>query len=236
MGARRQFTRGVIGYPTVLLAIAWFGIWLLWPQVTAPRQPKLRLPKPRIGFTRLQSEDVIAYKRPTLFARSADGDFAAFTDQDPAIASFVRVHRPTQPVYLEFPAIRHAQEDGTAAFILEPPAQPALRRWYPDLQQPAPPKAREASWKLLVEPASSLKECGFRIPDAMAERLAALGKAFALVARVAINASGRVEEVFLEDRTDDLEINRAVLGALERGMVSSVGRPCRGRIVVSLNR
>ena len=71
-----QYSRGPIGFPSVLLAVAWGAIWLLWPSLkpdaTAARRSSVSGLEVSVGAAQES-----LYMSPILFARSTRVGFRA---------------------------------------------------------------------------------------------------------------------------------------------------------------
>lgn len=230
---KSSFTRGPIGYPTVLLVGAWVSLWLLWPQVKSSRVRAGRLPEPRVSYIPLQRQDAITHRSPVLFARGSRLGFSLTTDEEGTAAAFSPGPSPAEPTFLEpatFPApkqppMRIGREGLTPAHYRPEWAASGLTI-----------AATNRQPKLLVEPSPTLKECGFQIPEELAAKVVGLGMPCLLTAHVEMTRDGRVRNVFLEDPSGDGALNRAVLGMLEKAILRRHGAPCAGKVLVSFGR
>jgi len=232
MRRRNPFSRGVIGVPTVLIALAWLGLWALWPAADGSVVRDGNLPGARVSYRR-GAENGSLYRDPTIVAfPSRIGGGPVDEQEGPAEARPWRPPRP--PRFLESGLVPGAA--GPAA--QEVPARNGRARreqltyeplW---LEAPVFSQAPAGGRRVGVEASAELRDRGFEVPGLAAEGAKWAETPWQVKVTVDIGEDGRPEHVFLETPCEHKEVNAAVVLMMYRGKLKKAGSPCAGRVTV----
>ena len=232
MHRRNPFSRGVIGVPTVLIALAWLGLWALWPSAEGSVVRGGSLPGARVSYRR-GAENGSLYRDPTIVAfPSRIGGGPVDEQEGPAEARPWRPPRP--PRFLEpGPVPGAAGPEASAETALN---RRALRERlaYEPLWPEAPVFSRSPAGdrRVRVEAAAELRDRGFEVPGLAAEGTKWAEPPWQVVVAVDIGEDGRPEHVFLETPCEHKEVNAAVVRMMYKGELKKAGSPCAGRVTV----
>lgn len=226
---RYAYSRSPIGWPSLLVAVLWVGLWAIWP-----------------GWRRLPSDSVRRREGGLALYHAAIGDWyvpftlngasdhAAFEDGVRGGVEELLELTPRAPRYLVsdevVPASPTVPASGARGVL---PA--GLRPMRVPTGPGGPHKAETGllAMRLRVHTTGALKEQGFQIPDLTMETIRHDATAWSAVLHVETDQSGRVEHVFLERGTGDRPADTRLMGAVQRGVASRPGGAARGRVKVS---
>ncbi|MFC1462473.1 hypothetical protein ACFLQU_02600 [Verrucomicrobiota bacterium] len=223
-----QYSRGIMGLPSLFVAVCWLAIWLVWTSIDSTTPAGRARIVTRTVFSQPVSANP-AEMDPRDIIRLQRGSDEMDAPSSAAISRYV-----AEPKYLERPA-REATAGGGA------PYGRVLRRnavkgatYRPDWRE-APVFVRKAPGKPkpLVECSDQLELNGFQLPQMVLIQLG-LGKApWQVVVHLETDENGRVEHVFLDRGSDDSLVNKRVVQAMYRGRLVTKGARCEGTITVS---
>lgn len=222
-----RYSRGIMGLPSLLVALSWAAVWLLWT--------------PTAG-TRLVERPPAATR--TVFSEPDPADFAAMDPRDiirlqrrademDAPSSAVISHYAAGPSYLQRGPLGTKREDDLpyrSALCPEPGPQKYRPNWREKavFRPPSPVEPR-----LVIQCSGELRKYGFHLQE-LVSRMLALGKAPRQVAvHVKTDENGRVEHVFLDESSGDAQVDQRVLKAIYRGRLVTKGARCSGSVTVS---
>jgi hypothetical protein len=207
-GAPRRRT---VEIPVLLLALAWGGLWLLWPV------PQATLSQRRMSTTHIAAvpADALRIEATSAFA-------------EPWTAAHIRLEN--EPVPLDAFVFR-ADPSATLARQFESgprpdPNRPTLFDRRVERRRLAPPVPRAPASPPESAPAAgpgfraapSLRARAFSIPDTALKTLTDYPSSLCVSLQVALDRHGRPEYVFIEDGSGNAEFDRAALEAVYRGV------------------
>jgi len=234
MGKQKEsYTPGLVGLPSVFIAVAWLALWLVWPLGIRPLAAAHRAAVTQVSYMRFGTGKASLYMQPDIFVHSpmVKSRLAEQDEGDTAALCGLRVRHPR---FLE----RRTMRGETApAGEMEPLATRAsgqlvayLPRWQDDHVF-----SRKAAqdMRVFAEPAGELKKYHFRIPAIPVESLKQREKPWLVVVYVEVGEAGRPEHVFLSTGCDDPKINAVVVRTMYRGRLAEPGIRCGGHVTVS---
>jgi hypothetical protein len=216
-----------IDTPTVLTAVAWVAIWLLWP-MNGAEKPRSRV-QTAAGVGYLAGGPAAPwYVEPDWFARTTRPgfgmpDLTAAMDSAVPDKSMMDSPRFVQGgMDVERPGGGPMPETGVGAehhvhWVSKPAFQTAI---------PSPP--------VVVTMSAELVACRFELPAfATNDVLMARAKPWQVVAHVDVGADGRSENVLIELGCEDPQVNATIVRWLDRGVAGKAGVPVSGRVTVN---
>ncbi|MBL7076313.1 MAG: hypothetical protein ISS31_02475 [Kiritimatiellae bacterium] len=229
-----QYSRGPIGVPSVLLALAWVFIWLLWPSADAEQTA---LGRRRESQTEV-SYGVVAeslYMSPLLFARATRVGFRA---PEEATGDVELLDREDKSRRLRFLHVAPSAPDFNGMKRHASDAVPVKQvdAYRPVWKDSANFEASGSTNRIMVDVRGALRERGYKPgsitwPEDVSELQGAEIEAF-----VGVDAEGMAEGVFLERASGHATLDANVVRALERGTASAGTAPVSGRVTVTIRR
>lgn len=233
---RIHYSRGVIGLPSVFVAVAWIALWLVWPSGGKVVSPMRSPASPRVFYVQLGTgREKLTDSLP--FVDGISPASILHHDEDEPAESLLS-QRVRRPRYLE----RSIElKVGTASGITGslsgrvsgmPPGgyRSQWRDEHVFSQEPG------QNLKVIVRPSGDLKKYGFKVPELPIENIKRRDKPWMVVVYVQTGDNGWPEHVFLESGCDDEEVNAMIVRAMYRGCLSTLAVRCAGRVTVSFGR
>lgn len=229
---KKAYQPGVIGTPSVLIAVGWVSIWLLWPGVRPVARDETVASGSRVAYVRLGSAGGNWYTRPDVFGRPSWVGFRL----PPAAEGM-----PEGAIGRRYPAALLTRADAVAAESRSAPSVEApsfawgggATRYEPRWRESHVFQRRNGIKGLLkVEPRGGLRAGSVTLRAADVEHLSGYGKPWHLVLGVEVGADGGVEHVFVEAAGEDAAITAEAVRAVHRARVEG-GAGRSGRIALS---
>jgi hypothetical protein len=222
----------VAGWPSVLIAVSWLGLWLLWPPVTAGPPRRREAPAVRSAYLPSLPADALLYRKPDVFGLPSSVGFRiADSDAGSPVPDVLPRYRRARARCLEMadgqvsvppPAV--AASDPVALEDIER----APFRW-PTVDG-FPPPAGTAAW-LAVETDPALAQAGFAVPGLASSVSGLTDKAWEVDLSVGLDEDGSAEHVFLERRSGNTNVDHRVVRAVFGGR-GRAGVPAAGSVTI----
>ena len=227
---RARYVRGIVGYPSVLLVVAWVGLWFLWPRVPPALNLPGRVPRPRVVYHAAAGAAASLYVSPVVFALSSRVGFG-MPERSTSSPDTAPARMAPSPRFLGWP-------EAAALYPVMPrdvggvlgPEERAYHPLWPAPAALAGPATNVV--EVVMQSRGALRSAGFsaRLPPELVGMSEAL---WVTEAFVVLDKDGVPEHVFLEKRCQDAKINDAVVRALHRGRAPGATSPVAGRVVIS---
>jgi len=228
---KSPYSGGSIGFPSVILAGAWAGLWLLWPPLDFTSTPARRLPDVRVSYVKFGAGQGSLYMKPYLFGLPSRVGFRfRFPEDDSGVPAGLSGH-----------CVNHSRLLDRDEAVVKKVAVSDIRgrsvelgEYRPHLE-PVSAFSRKAAGEMrtLVMTSGELKDKGFQVPEFPEGVLKQFDKPWRVAVYVEIGNDGRVEHVFLESGNHDPAVDAAVVRHMHRGKLSRPGTGCTGRVTVS---
>ncbi len=229
-----QYSRGPIGLPSVLLAMGWIVIWLLWPSLvpgTGAQVPR-RVSGVEVSYGVVEES---LYMSPLLFARATRVGFRApeeassdadLLDLEPRSRTLRYLH--VAPPAPDYGALRRQTPEGVA--VKQVDGYRPLWKDSADFETAAGTNA------VTVELSAPLRERGYRPGGITWPEGAVELQRLEIRAFVAVDADGMTEGVFLEQGSGHARVDADVVRALEKGKAAPGAGSASGRVSVTMRR
>lgn len=230
---KSYYSRGLVDFSSVFIALAWIALWFLWPsgEKLPVRVRELRIP--RVSYVSFSEVEGRIYIDPTLLALPSRVGFR-LPEQEEGIPDALSSFSTSSPKFLK--RRKGLVEESVVGEAKSVPGNAfsqigAYRPYWRDTHVFS--KKNGQVMQLLVEPSDKLKKYGFQVPEFPIEKVEHLGKPWMVVVYIEVNKDGRPEHVFLEIGCDDSQINTMVVKTMYRGRLSIPGIKCEGRVRVN---
>ena len=230
-----QYSRVPIGIPSVLLAVAWGAIWLLWPSLSpdADGARRGRVQGATVSYGEVQES---LYMSPSLFARSTRIGFRAPEGQSEELAvDGIERERPRT----RFLHVRPPEPDYAGMRVdLSSAATPTKRvdGYRPVWKDESTFSREQTTNAVVVEVRGALKVRRYQPAELAAPEEMAGARERQVTAVVAVGRDGTPGDVFVESGSGELSVDAAVVRALERGAALPADGPASGRVIVTIRR
>ena len=212
-----------IGAPSVLVAVFWFAIWLVWPVngfvVEENRvESNCRVMSVPVmkGYAGINPTDIVRASRNRRSLSTLSGALMRYYSGRPA---YVEENWRTADKGSREEEIVHETSE-TYGFV------PV---W---TDKPVFDGKPEQPGGLLFEATGKLGEYEFSLAPAVLDGLREGEAPWQIELSVAVNARGRVEHVFVEESTSDTARDSRIVRAVYNGRVPGDHAGCRGRLVI----
>lgn len=231
---KKFYSRGFIDLPSVLIALAWFGLWLVWPLAEQSAKGRTHgLGGPRVAYVRFAAGEGNLYMEPDLFGRPSRIGFR-LPEQREDVPVTVPDHRTSLPRFLEWPSTLPAESTSADHELLSDRASRQMGSYRPYRREEHVFSQKAGrDMRTLAEVSGELKKYGFLAPVFRVESVKQSDKPWLVVVYVEVSEDGRPEHVFLETKCDDQEINDMIVKAMYKGRLLRPGKRCEGRVTVS---
>ncbi|MFC1497681.1 hypothetical protein ACFLS1_04285 [Verrucomicrobiota bacterium] len=237
MKKSRSYSMGIIGLPSVLVALGWIGLWFAWPLPPEGHTADIGKEKTfEVSYVQFDDGKGKTYLDPIILSRSSDNG-NAWPDEGEERMDVLCSYQARPPKFLE----RHPEEEQEASRFVEYEALyaktiqglekrgPRWRRKLVDGQSLKP----ERDMVMIIELSEKIKEYGFQIPDFPVKLKEYSQKPWLVTVYVEVNQDGKAEHVFLVTGSNSREVNDIVIRTMEKGKLVKPGERCSGRITVS---
>lgn len=227
--SRHEYSRGVVPWPSLLIALGWIGIWFAWP-LGADSGSKLE--SSTVVSVIDESEIESSLYRPDTFLPSASGFTVADVENVPVSIFREEVHVPPRFLAKDEALPRLRIRDSVLVYSLDD-----ARRYAPLYrEQPIFDRMQEDSLHVLTIVEGALRERGFAVPDLSKVLEGKTERPWTVEMDVRVDAEGRVCHVFLLSRSQDDELNTALVRKMYFAKLVPVDSECSGRVVISCGR
>lgn len=214
--------------PTVLIGCSWFGLWMLWP--SSPVAVPAKLAAVRLSAIEADGGGLDAYCAPTLFGPPSPVGFS-FGHEIPWRLAADAPPDEAGPRLLSRDALGRSLSDAAGPM---PPVPTPDDGYRPRFPRRAALAHRGGAVAMRVDPCRELARRGFSVPGSAGDWNLPTNVAWHVMAHVALDATGRVEHVFIEGGVEDETIRRRVEAMLMRAMAepgeSAVSGPVRAAL------
>ncbi len=198
---KNTYSMGLIGLPSVLIALSWIALWLLWP--TQVREAVGKEKPFKVSYVQLESGKWPDYLDLIVLLR----DGGTFEEKDDNIES-LSVYHARKPRFLERSQVKKEQGDvnasvGLSSHILEDAAKGYKPGWS---ENRVFPQRIFPEKQIVVEFGGELKDSGFHMPEFPSEIIKGITESWSVAANVEISDGGIPEHVFLLTRSEDQTI------------------------------
>ena len=217
-----------VSMPTVIIAVGWLALWLLWPQVPRTQARPAAMSVTRVSYVRCAENP---YARPSPMH---DWPAAGLEGDSVNVA----------PWFASRPA-RLLDKDGWTSAAKEPVlgdrhigelAGCTLKEFKPVWNDvPVFGSTRSPQMNLNIEAGTALAQAGFELP-ALPSELTKFGKPWMVSVFVEVGVNGRVTNAFLDKGCEDPRINALVVKEMYKGVVSAAGTPCADRVKINFGQ
>lgn len=223
--------RGV-DYPTIIIAFSWIGLLALWPRPASFHEQSGQKP--------VSSAVVVVpqyplknrlYTRPDLIAFPSSVSFAP-KDQSERIVNPALEIEAGKPCYLKRKSLllleNMTEQPPVSATIVDSEMEHSVN-WckqsyiFPSNQQS----------KIKVQISHTLTDYDLAIDDLSALIHKGVKVPWQTDMTVILGVKGKIEHVFLEDPTDDTNLNSRIISALRKAKAIPPNEPIRGRVRIS---
>jgi len=211
-----------LSIPSVLIAIMWMMLWLLWPHGEKLQTVKTQvMQSPRVAFVP-GGENI--YSKPLSFNTWKTSDESG----EPVPVMPWLMDRPARclekniSIVEEYASGRMA---GIYGHVLR--GMESYKPVWEDV--PVFNISTNSQMRLTVETMGDLKVRGFKLPDFLSE-IKKNDKSWMITVFVEVDKDGNVDKVFLDSGSEYKEINSIVVKSIYRGRVSVAGTRCEGRV------
>ncbi len=221
------YSRGWVGFPTVLVTVGWIALWLLWPTAQPVPRPVRIASSARIEHSPLPS----AWRHagpPSVFVEPWFPTPSGSDEAVPTLSAFLP--RAERPVMLEREPEPIVMPPSLAAGVAQPFASRLASLPETQVRFPAPPDAMPT---VACEISPVLEGWGFAVPaDALTAVKQAAGVG-TVALHVALDRDGWPEHVFVEESSGDQRFDAIVAQAVYRGRTERrPDTPAAGRVVI----
>ncbi|MDP6525235.1 MAG: hypothetical protein QGI24_09615 [Kiritimatiellia bacterium] len=226
---RNKFSRGIVPVPSLLIALGWLAIWLVWPMgVTSLRGVESPSTVSVLDASELEG----SLYRPDIFLPSANG-FNVHGDQSGTV-DMLSERKYLPPRLLTRDEAVPVVPDNTSALR---PSMADEEPYVPAFQdQPLFDKLSADGLHLLTAVRGNLSDCGFKIPDLAAVLEGKTDRPWIVEIHVDLGSDGRVNHAFLMTGSQDAELNAKLVRRMHFAEAMAVDRECSGRVVISCGR
>jgi len=233
-GRSRQW----IDYPTMFIAVAWCGMMLLWPEMPVTDAAAVPRTRALVAARTVSGAAIPLFRRPDLIARPSEASFAPSFGVDAADRALDFDRRDltrTTLLQREWTQDRTAEVLGGVALAAE--AVRAVSRARPPVRHAlwAPGSPLRPTPLVSVAASDGLGDVDLSWSSADTDALFRVDHAWEVELSVTIADDGMPGELFLEKRSGDPPLDRALIRALSRPETWKQASGGRGTLLVSFS-
>jgi hypothetical protein len=223
-----------MGLPSILLAVAWVMLWLLWPGQPRAQPRRSQLRDTRVAYLRLDSGDYSLDNDPTRFLlRSAVGFGPNDGEKEEGIPDMVPAGHVVEPEFLEWRSVAEIPPTVSAG-IFESPASRAPGSYRPHRgERTVFAFDGEAGMRVFIRVSPELKKYELQVPEIpVYEEKGLVEKPWFVTVSLEMDEEGKPTNVFLENPSEDKEINAAMVRLMYDARLLKPGKECVGTVSV----
>jgi len=227
-----RYYKSPMGIPSVLIICGWLALWVLWPRDGEERWDVRRRAGTRVFYSGVAGPDARAGTDELVFLRRARGLPKMERSDGPADHWEKKLGTPR---ILERRMVGEVPDAPDGASSIERSAARELSGYDPVWP-------REEFFRTEGEPAQGIMVdlspglLGLQMPETPWLAVPAADRPWQATLQVACGDDGRALHVFLERGSDDPEIDRRIVRALYRAVISAPKGPVEGRVTISGGR
>ena len=224
---RYQYSRGPVDAVALLIVFAWIAIWVLWDR----GEPDLRgrgIAPTRIVYVAERALD--ALEDELMFIARHDAAVTGAREERIVSAS---IGIPSRPRFLDAPLVKNGKNLSDLKRALGDSVASTMKTYapaWPDSDMYRSDAGQEGLF--LVAMSQRLQDCGFELPINLFDGVGDVDASWQARVHVDCSVDGRPRHVFLEEASENKEINGWLVRTMYQATLSVTGATCSGWITV----
>ncbi|MBN2302724.1 MAG: hypothetical protein JXN60_09435 [Lentisphaerae bacterium] len=223
-----RYSRGIVGLPSVFVAVGWLAIWLVWPTDAARHTVRRTETGTKIRYTSVAGDPY-----GDSYTRFAGAMLPPQNEDDDTL--LLSYERQREPAFMGGD-IELISDSAVAPYLPDSnfSGRSSFLQWSAEKVFSA---KKHGALRIKYALKGGLAECNFDIPKDVLNSFAALSdNEWEIVVCVEVDEKGRVEHVFVEEQSGDKNIDISIVRALYGGKAMAGSSECSGKIYISAVR